>query len=297
MPPPYNYLEFYQKYNLSYWANKIALLHNTLKNFEKVKGILNEEIDNPNDDEYLLMLRIEIHFMYYQISEALFEFIFALEKYDERNLWKHISISKFENYPKIKAISEGDKSLFNKTIKLTKKNDRNKIMEISFLQYVFFHYTDFNKIEYDLDNNLDVIKKLLSIIAFDFSNREEYNAYKHSLRFIVDKPYLGFQPIGTDKKFEFEAEEGFGFLVKKEIRKEIIIEEVLKSFTTDKDLKMCKYSSWLINNIISSRRAYYFKTKETLISFHEINIDEIFKEVNELSEVRFRKENYNKKTV
>lgn len=297
MSPPYNYLEFYQKYNLSYWANKIALLHNSFISYEKVRDVLNKEIDKPNDDEFLLMLKIEIHFMYYQISEALYELIFALEKSDEKKLWKQISVSKFENYPKIKAISEGKNSLFNKKIMLAKEDNINDKMEISFLRYVFFHYMDFNKIDVDLDKNLEIIKKLLSIVAFDFSNREEYNAYKHSLRFIIDKPYMGFQPVNEDKKFEFEADEGFGFLVRKENKKEIIIEEVLKSFTTDKDLKMCKYCSWLINNIIASRRAYYFSTKSALVFFHEIDIDEIFKEVRELAEIRFRKETRNRKTI
>jgi len=157
------------------------------------------------------------------------------------------------------------------------------------LQCVFFHYLDFDKVDSDLQENLKVIRELLKIIANDFSNRKEYNAFKHSLRFICDEPYAAFKQVGEEKKIEFGAKEGFGYLVKTTIKKEIKIQEVVKSFSYDKDLKMCVYCSWLIHNLITSRRFYYFGTKDKMLFFNTIPVEKIFDDVDPLAEVRFTK--------
>ena len=238
------------------------------------------------------MLKIELHFFYFQIAEALFELIFALDSKDEKNIWATISFSGFSTYDKIKAISEGKDDILTKPLGTTNDNKAKKIIDIPFLQWVFFHHLDFSRVNSDSDSNLKIIRRLLNIIAIDFSNREEYNSFKHSLRFICDEPYTAFSPAGEENKIEFSAKEGFGYLVKTKNMNEIKIEEVVKSFSIEKDLKLCVYCSWLIHNIIASRRFYYFGIREKLMFFTGISIDKIFDNVDVLAEVRFTKDIY-----
>ena len=289
MSPPYKYLEFYKKYNLSYWSSKIALLSNSNEHYDKIKDTLNQLMDEPDHSNFKLMLKIELHFFYYQIAEALFELIFALENEDEINIWETISFSSFSTYDKIKAITEGNEEILTKNISFP-ANEQNDTINIPFLQWVFFHHLDFHKVNSDIDGNLNTIRKLLKIIANDFSNHKEYNAFKHSLRFICDEPYAAFSPIGEDKKFEFSAKEGFGYLVKTKEKSEIKIQEVVKSFSYEKDLKMCVYCSWLIHNIITSRRFFYFGIQDKLMFFNSIPIEKIFDKVDVLAEISFTKE-------
>jgi len=245
-------------------------------------------VDEPEHDNFRLMLKIELHFFYYQIAEALFELIFALENKDEKNIWETISFSGFSTYDKIKSISDNNSDILTRDITLP-TNKENEKKTLPFLQWVFFHYLDFDKVDSDLQENLKVIRELLKIIANDFSNRKEYNAFKHSLRFICDEPYAAFKQVGEEKKIEFGAKEGFGYLVKTTIKKEIKIQEVVKSFSYDKDLKMCVYCSWLIHNLITSRRFYYFGTKDKMLFFNTIPVEKIFDDVDPLAEVRFTK--------
>lgn len=279
-------IEFYRKYNLSYWTNKIALLYNSFENYNKAKTILLDGIDSPDDTDFLLMLKIEIHFFYYQIVESLFELIFALDGKSEENIWETISFSKFSTYKRIKNISTGKDDIFNKVINLINQNNSKEPKDFPFLQYVFFRHVDFNKVENDLSKNLENIKKLLSIMISDFSNRDEYNAFKHSLRFVLEKPYVAFSPVTDGKLFEFTSKEGFGYLVQSKKDKILKIEKVIKSFTTDKDIKLIVYISWLINNLIATRRLKYFQTQENIMFLDTIPIDNIFEEVGELAEIR-----------
>lgn len=293
MSPPYKYLEFYKKYNLSYWGSKIALLHNSYEHYDTIKETLTDKMEVPDHEKFKQMLKIELHFFYYQIAEALFELIFALDKRDEKYIWETISFSGYETYEKIQAISDGDDHIFNKTLKAIHKNNPEKILEIPFLKWVFFHNLDFSKVNSDLNTNLNKIKELLKIIADDFSIREEYNAFKHSLRFICDKPYGAIKEVNDDKILELSAKEGFGFLVKSKIDKnKVKVEEVIKSFSIEKDFKLCIYCSWLIHNIIACRRSFYFNTEDEIIFFDTIPLDKIFANADFLSEIRYTKAIY-----
>jgi len=79
--------EFYKTYDPDYWLYKITLLKNCHDNFDQIKDVLKKELADVVDDDYRRVLRTEMHFMYFQMVETLFEIMFTISKHDNRNLW------------------------------------------------------------------------------------------------------------------------------------------------------------------------------------------------------------------
>jgi len=271
--PPINYKEFYLNYQTDYWGYKIAMLKNSLDNFKVAKNTIYSGLEDTNDDDCLLMIKTEIHFLYFQIIETLFELIFALEERAEEYLWYSLSFPTANNYNKIKDIAKGDKKLFKKKWKI-KVNQSNEIHEIEFLDYVFYHYFHFP--EKHNNKNLDSIARFLEYFAQDFSDRYEYNAFKHALRILYCKP--GVRIESCDNKFsaDFQSKDGFKYL-ERDIKNKEKISLTAKAFNTDRDVKMSSTCAQLISNIISSRKMYYFKTIEELYYFDNVDFDEVIK--------------------
>ncbi len=76
--PPFNFLDFYKNYNLDYWPSKIAFLKNSYEHFDKIKEYIYQELNVPNDEKTLLMLKTDLHYLYFQMVEALFEEIYNI---------------------------------------------------------------------------------------------------------------------------------------------------------------------------------------------------------------------------
>lgn len=115
--------------------------------------------------------------------ETLFEFIFTLSSYHENDIWASLAFSNWnDNYKQIKELSNR---------KLKQPDLKSKIIaviegketEISLLRWIFYYVYPLKISDEELEKNLDKIEELLVIFAKDFSDRDEYNAYKHSLRF------------------------------------------------------------------------------------------------------------------
>jgi len=164
--------EFYRTYNPDYWLCKICLLNNCHSNFDSIKNVLKQNLDNVIDDDYKRSLRTEMHFLYFQMIETLFEIVFAVSKNDNRNLWINLTFSNWKNnYKEIEKLSD------NSYI-FTKDN-----AGISLLRWIFYFVYNSQMTAEEWVNNLNKIKELLLLFSRDFSDRGEYNAYKHSLRF------------------------------------------------------------------------------------------------------------------
>ena len=103
--PPIDYKEFYLNYQIDYWSYKIAMLKNVFDNFHEVKNTIYKGLTDTNDEDFLLMIKTDLHFLYFQVIEALFELIFALEKGDERYIWFHMSFPDGNHYNRIKSIA------------------------------------------------------------------------------------------------------------------------------------------------------------------------------------------------
>jgi hypothetical protein len=285
--PPFNYLEFYKNYQVDYWNYKIGILKNSLDNFDEVKETFYKNLQDTIDKDCILMIKTDLHFIYFQIIEALFELIFALEKMDERNLWYYLSFPEINHYDRIKKIAEGDVSFLSKPIKFT-NTQTNKPISIPFLDYVFYHLRLVKLTEKEREQNFKVVEEFLKIFAKDFSDRCEYNAYKHALRFFYSKP--GIRIESHDKKLsaELKSKDGFTYLEKKkdeEKKNELIISKTVKAFDSDRDVKMSATCAQLISNIILTRRSYYYKTKEGVYLYNNVNLDEIYKKPGPLGKM------------
>ena len=99
--------EFYKTYDPDYWLYKIGFLKNCHDNFDGIKKTLSDKLNEIVDEDYKKMIRTEMHFLYFQMVETLFEIIFAISKHDGRNLWLALTISNWkENYKQVADLSE-----------------------------------------------------------------------------------------------------------------------------------------------------------------------------------------------
>lgn len=226
-------------------------------------------------------LKLEIRGVYFQAIETLFELLFALEGQNDEEIWKTLANSGTSNYARIEAIASGDLSFLEKKIKVKSLN--NVEAEIPLLSYLV--YFRFAKIETDEESEigLKVIHSFLIAIAKDFSDRIDYNAYKHGLRLFptIKKISIG----GKTRTFDFDFENSYTILKgkkdydgdddKADANNENKNRFRVKTFDLERDLRMIEFCSELISNIILTRRSVYFPTNEKkFYYFHEINIDD-----------------------
>lgn len=274
--PPFNYKDFYRKYQVDYWLYKIVSLKNIFDNFDLVKNILYKDITDTDDDSLKLMLKTEIHFTYYQIIETLFELIFALQK-DPELLWYYISFSRFKSYEKIEKIAKGKIDFLNDPISVVDKITRIKY-DIMFIEWLFYS-SKLNIDDKDRSDNFNNIIKTLIIFAKDFTNRDDYNAFKHSLRIIPCNTGITLSKKDDQnniKSLYLKGSDGFEFLVKHTSKTGFeTIKKVTKSYDFKRDFNMSIIGIQLISNILRSKRAYFYNEKQQVYLFHKSNINEI----------------------
>lgn len=287
-------LDFYRYYPSDHWIYKATMLKNILENYENVKDILNLEIVDVIDDDYKKMMKAEIHFAYFQMVEALFELIFALEKYDDKKLWLHLSLSRGHQLKKrIPKIAKGELDFLDQMITLKGG------YELPFIQYVFFFGKKFpvtiliNKKEKlvvnqeILEKNFEFIKQALKILAKDYQDRIDYNSYKHSLRYFhypveIELGKLSRKEIRTPI-IKFRAEDSFTFLC----RNKECVELKTKGFDWKQDYKKIILCHDLIMNIINTRKAILLRERESKVAiFHERDISEIYQQDHTLTELK-----------
>ncbi len=86
-------LEFYKQYPIDHWIYKVTIFKNIIDNYDSISATILGDLVDVIDKDCINMLKAEIHFTYFQIIEALFELIFALEKRKDKLLWLFITIS------------------------------------------------------------------------------------------------------------------------------------------------------------------------------------------------------------
>ncbi|MBA7549602.1 hypothetical protein ES705_42092 [subsurface metagenome] len=203
-------------------------------------------------------LKAEIHFTYFQIIEALFELIFALENRKDKLLWFYISFSPYKkNFRRIGKVASGITDFLFKDVDLP----FGKVIPL--IQYIFYFGAFFPISDTDMKNNLEMIKRILILFAKDFSDRNEYNAYKHSLRFYHSPIWLEFGEILNGDKtkpiLNMNAEDSFTFLCKNQDGN---IDLRTKAFDPNRDYKMIALCHNLIQNVINLRKRSFFTPNE-----------------------------------
>ncbi len=246
--------EFYKTYDPDYWLHKIALLKNCHDNFENAKDVLTIDLGDVTDEEYKKMLRTEMHFLYFQMVETLFEVVFAISKHDNKNLGLALTFSNYRQssfysntYKQISELSDIS-DIFTRNIKTEIKGEKQ---EVSLLRWIFYFVYPSKMTNDEWKNNLNKIKRLLLLFAKDFSDRGEYNAYKHSLRFYNSSFGLSIGITGGAKKVSLiQSDDAITYLEEKNGA----VRKTTKTFDFEKDTKRCLVIYHLIKNIIYTRK-------------------------------------------
>ncbi|MEX0931587.1 MAG: hypothetical protein WDZ88_02440 [Candidatus Paceibacterota bacterium] len=276
--------EFYQMYDPDYWLYKVTLLKNTHDSFDDIENTLTKGIEEVEVEKYKRMIRTELHFLYFQMIETLFEIIFALKNNDNRDLWAALTFSNDRNthfysetYNKIEELSDVS-SVF--TDKVQTEID-GKGIELPFLRWLLYFVYPTTLDNKGWQKNLANIKRLLLMFANDFTDRGEYNAYKHSLRF-YNAPFKMMIGLGRNNVHHLgSSDDCITFL---EARKKNDgegkmvrtgqIARVQKPFDFERDYTMCILIYSMIKNIVFTRK-HSLLTELDGISFDMVNFVDI----------------------
>jgi len=261
-------VNFYKTYQVEYWQNKLLLLKKSITDYSSTNLPSQDKKSQINDENFVRMLKAEIHFTYFQIIETLFEMMFGLEKKDDPNLWYYLTFSDWrKNYDRVDKIAEGEISWLN-----SETETINKI-KMPLVQYIFYFLYDTGLNESEKKDNLDVINSAVILFAKDFSDRDDYNAYKHSLRFFQSPVSIYVAPEGS-QKYEVIGRTPDAFIYLKKDQNNLI-SEVTKSFDAERDFNISMLCNNLIYNIIVARRRYFFKTDELLYNYNKVNLQSL----------------------
>lgn len=287
--------EFYRAYEPDYWLYKIALLSNAHKDFDKAKPILTDDLTDVNVDDFKRMLRTEMHFLYFQMVETLFEIIFAISRHDNRNLWAALTFSNEKDtdfysnaYAEIRSLALGKMQSFlfqNITTTID-----GKLIKIPLVRWLFYFIYPSKMSDDEWLKNLESIRRTLTVFAQDFSERGEYNAYKHSLRFYNTSFSLAISSINmqqvkvahtlgqsTDSIIYLEEHDRNNPNATTEGRRRIA--RTIKPFDFERDTRCCLIIHSLIKNMIYTRKFSLlkdFQNKEFQFStYSDIKIPEM----------------------
>jgi len=291
--------EFYGNYDPDYWLYQISLLKNCHDNFDTIKNHLTAGLPNVNCDDFKRMLRTELHFLYFQMVETLFEIIFAISTFDDKYLWLALTFSDWkDNYQKIKEFSEGKLSHPDFEAKI-EVEIQEQTLEIPLLRWIFYFACSLNITEAEWAKIIENIYKLLKVFAKDFSDRNEYNAYKHSLRFynrsfalwvgIEDESPQNMQNVGRSDDAITYLEEH----IKKDSRGNPCptgkIQLTTKPFDFERDHRCCLVIYEMIKNIIDSRKFFLLEKLRgeefQLFTFQDIEYPQII--LSKASPIKF----------
>ncbi len=252
--------EFYRNYPDGYWTYKICLLKNAYSDFDSAKAALTKNIEGCIDTDFRKMLRTEMHFLYFQLIEALFEMIFAITDADNRNMWVSLSFSNWKrNYERVRLYAERaiNAPNFRRPIKIGKEGDEQ---EIPLLRWIFYFNYPLSLTNDQWNKNLDNIEALLHCFAKDFSDRGDYNAFKHSLRFYNSECSFAIGKTGAPEAHVIGASQDAITFLEEEIEKTPTGEEkryintTTKPFDFERDYRCAIAISALIQNMINTRK-------------------------------------------
>ncbi len=173
---------------------------------------------------------------------------------DNRHIWFFLSTSQWrENYKRIDSIAAGNTAFLDREI------SAGITLEVPFIQYLFYFGVTNSSMLDSVRSSFDPVKKFLVAFAQEFSDRDEYNAFKHALRILPTMQKLEMGPKGAEKPVvTLDMSNSMTYLVEED--------EALsfrtKPFDTVRDMRMGLVCSYLISNIVRSRRAHFAKILE-----------------------------------
>jgi hypothetical protein len=266
---------FYEMYLYNYFRIRAIALHQFLANMESYNSMFSY-VSDITSEHLLSSLKLEIRGTYFQAIETLFELLLALESDgQDLNIWKNLTKGKF-HYNEIEGIANRKNSLLDKHVKW---NEGEKIFEMSFVQYAFYFRGVVIEKE-EVEKNLQFITKFLTLIAKEFSDRIDYNAYKHGLRLFPTIAGLSFH--GQEAALGFDLSNSYTMLDQNDEYSHII-----KSYDPFRDLRMISTCGELISNLVAVRRGVYVKANNvSIFQFHKDNFEEFVHSNVKVGDVR-----------
>lgn len=266
--------QFFSGYLIDHFLYKQYTLFNALEKLPTLKSQALDGLDEIDDVEYARTLRLEIRATYFQAVETLFELIFSLEPrgnvIDNRHIWYFLSTADWrENYKRIGTIASGDTAFLDSTITAA------DTLKVPFIQYLFYFGVTNPSMLDAVRSSFDPIKKFLIAFAREFSDRDEYNAFKHALRIFPTLQKVEFGPHGSETPLlTLDMTNSMTYLI--EDKDSISLRT--KPLDTMRDMRMGLVCSYLISNIVRSRRAHFTKNLDGHL--HTFS-DESFPSANE----------------
>ena len=284
MVPPYH---FYQGFMLDFFILKQATYKNILDNFEQLEPLVLRDVSDYSKDDYKKTLRASIRQTYFHSIETLFELIFAIETgirvspdhhQDELTLLRLVRSQSQINFKRIENLASKDPDELQLWTKKYKLNSIDQ--ELSMIQYIFYYITNRSNTSIDhpeywdlLDSSLQCIENSLGLFAKDFSDRTEYNAYKHGLRIL---PLLkGFTTLNSEtaQTVHFDFSDSITYMTEKDNQ----IKYTTKVFDTERDFQMTVLVSYFISNITNARKGVFFDQAKLLRFFHPDEVSKLSK--------------------
>lgn len=241
---------FYSAFLVNYFDYKTTYLKHALSNYKKFQ--LENILLQYADKDFLHTIKSDVRQTLFQAIETVFEILFALTPdKDGFTADKDIlrTLSKGEmHYKNINQISEEPEALdfLNKDVLLT---DGNKVSVGQYIFYFGLHKADLHE---KIQPSLEAIKKGLLILSQEFSDRSEYNCYKHGLRIIPALSFFKLMRADNNNQIaDWDLSDSMTYY--KEDLKEKKIEFVTKVFDTERDFNMLRLCSDLLWNMIKIR--------------------------------------------
>jgi hypothetical protein len=280
-------------------------LNNLLSNIDEINTVIKENelesqgIKIPLTKNTKFIIQADLRQNYFHSIESFFEFLFAFQPKngkvpDNRNILRALVKSKWsQNYKKIEYIANGK-------LKLDFLDEMIDFLDhkVTIGHYLFYVGTfskdKFNEEYQDaVKKSIESIKKIIKTIAIDFSKRDEYNAYKHTMRVFPSFNSIHILNANTMKEeINFDLSNSASYQIYNDKEKETIVKT--KLFDPERDFKMTRICSRLIYNMIELRSIVFGDRKEknkdekvALILFNQENIEDSIKHNVNIQDLSF----------
>jgi hypothetical protein len=251
--------QFYSQYLKEYHSIKAIYLKILLDNHDK----LNVELEKHQAIQNLtknskFVLQADMRQNYFHCIETFFELFFAfLPKNgtipDHHNIIKLLVKSDWKtNYKLIQDIADGNFSLdiFDQQIEFL--GYTTTVAKYLFYPGMFDPSKFTDEFFKNVDHSIIAIKSAIKTLALDFSQRDEYNAYKHGIR--IFPSYKSIQVVSVDdmkEKIKWDLSNSVSFYTFNDKLKESKI--TTKLFDSERDFLMTRLCSNLIFTLINYR--------------------------------------------
>jgi hypothetical protein len=240
---------FYRYFQINYFDYKASYLKYLLNNFESLG--LKEKIIGYDSQDFINAIKCDIRQTTFQAIETSFELLFSFRATTSKKintpLIEIITTSGLP-YEEIKKISESLDGLnfLDSKVKLANK----KFTTLG--HFIFYPGIKQSFLKVEIIESLKTIKQGLHILAKEFSDRREYNSYKHGLRILPTLKELSiFQPGKPDKGVSFDLNGTMTYFSRNKEKEEI--QFVTKTFDSERDIRMIEFCSLLLWNMIKLR--------------------------------------------